>query len=170
MCIQKLIFSQCLMTACGMISFGGLLSEQLPCQFQRQCLWWHFLCLLSTAPSPVHSLSAVNFPAVIHSLKLSLNCHYFGYFDMPPYIYYKLHLSLRPGYDLYAFVFFNDDKLNHWSRRQQYQANILIISVVKKSQHCAQIFSATSQQGCICVLHICLRQLFFSENILLYQI
>ena len=31
MCIQKLIFSQCLMTACGMISFGGLLSEQLPC-------------------------------------------------------------------------------------------------------------------------------------------
>ena len=31
MCIQKLIFSQCLMTACGMISFGGLLSEYLPC-------------------------------------------------------------------------------------------------------------------------------------------
>ena len=27
MCIQKLHFSQCLMTACGMISFGGLLSE-----------------------------------------------------------------------------------------------------------------------------------------------
>ena len=34
MCIQKLIFSQCLMTVCGMISFGGLLSEQLPCLFK----------------------------------------------------------------------------------------------------------------------------------------
>ena len=31
MCFQKLISSQCLMTVCGMISFGGLLSEQLPC-------------------------------------------------------------------------------------------------------------------------------------------
>ena len=36
MCIQKLIFSQCLMTACGMISFGGLLSEYLPCFFTMQ--------------------------------------------------------------------------------------------------------------------------------------
>ena len=35
MCIQKLIFSQCLMTVCGMISFGGLLSELLPCLFWK---------------------------------------------------------------------------------------------------------------------------------------
>ena len=36
MCIQKLIFSQCLMTSCGMISFGGLLSEYLPCSICSQ--------------------------------------------------------------------------------------------------------------------------------------
>ena len=44
MCIQKPIFSHCLMTTCSMISFGGLLSEQLPCFFYYSPgspLWTH---------------------------------------------------------------------------------------------------------------------------------
>ena len=63
----------------------------------NQCQKLHPLVALPLSviycPSPLHLLNAVNSPAVIHFLKLSINCHYFGYLDMLPYIQSKLHLK-----------------------------------------------------------------------------
>ena len=110
-------------------------------------------------------IKCCEFPRCDPFFEIILKLSYFGYLDMLPYIHSKLHLILRPWYDFFCFLQPSRVK----SLVREMVADHLIISLVKMSQYCAMISSATSQQECIFVLHICLRQ-SFSENILLYQI
>ena len=143
-------------------SLSGSRLQILVCYFW----WYHDVCHQIYQCQNLHPLVALPLSVIYSPLTPPLiKCCEFPRYD--PFFETILKLSLFRHAALYSFQVAFECKamirpLCFCIRQpsQQYQADHLIISLVKISLYCAQISSATSQQECIFVLHICLRQTF----------